>query len=207
MGSMHQSELLDACRRLGGKGLLRSPADSFSARVPGSWQALLATGCDDWRQVEEGHLRVVDSSTADAVGALHARVYRLRNDVDAIAVCAPPGVRLLAHFGGYLPPIFDEQVRHLGLLAGPAKKGTEESLASILRRGVNAIQMGEQVLCLGMNCERAAGNLELYEKCARAYLLAQASGCTFQCIPAYVQWIARRRLLREQRARHKRFKP
>ena len=32
---------------------------------------------------------------------------------------APEGVRLLAGFGGLLPPLFDEQVRHIGSSAGP----------------------------------------------------------------------------------------
>ncbi|MGP8185004.1 MAG: class II aldolase/adducin family protein [Terracidiphilus sp.] len=208
MQTAQENEVIEACRRLGGKNLLRSPSDSFSVRIAGSRQALLATGCDDWRPVQSGHLRTTGFSAAGGVDALHELVYRLRPDVNAIVVCSPPGVRLLARFGGVLPPLFDEQVRHLGLLKKPPKKeeGTwEELLTSVLRRGVNAVQMGEQAVCLGADIESAVNNLELYEKCSRAYVLARASGYRFRCIPGWVRWIAVRRLLKEQRSRQDRF--
>ena len=195
-------ELTEACRRLGEKGIFTSPAESFSVLMPGGTEMQFASGSSDWRQLQDSDVRLVALSDATGIAALHAMVYRLRMDAEAVAISSPPSVRLLGRAGGYLPPLFDEQVRNLGVLAQPSHQksgGQEETIARALEQGANAVQLGEQVLCLGMNCEHAVGNAELYDKCARAYLLARSSGQSFRRIPAWVRWIATSRLRKEQR--------
>jgi hypothetical protein len=111
-------------------------------------------------------------------------------------------MRLLLRFGGILPPLFDEQVRHLGLPVRPlgslsdAQAGIRQRA---FQRGANALLVGEQLLCAGVTSHRAVLNAELYEKCARAYVIAAASGNRIRCIPFWVRWIAAGRLRREER--------
>ena len=38
-----EKRLLEGCRRLAGKGFLNSPADSFSMRIPGTMEMILAS--------------------------------------------------------------------------------------------------------------------------------------------------------------------
>src|SRR5208282_3108911 len=55
------------------------------------------------------------------------------------------------------------------------------------RRGTNAVLLGERLLCLGMTCERVLCNTELHEKCAQAYVIANASGNRIRVIPGWVR--------------------
>ena len=73
-----------------------------------------------------------------------------------------------------MPVLFDEQARHLGIMgqacAAPA------DLAAALRRGGNVALVGGLPVCLGMTAKRLALNAELFEKCAKAYVLARGGG-------------------------------
>jgi len=97
---------------------------------------------------------------------LHAEVYRRRGDAGAVLSACPPWGAALAGLGRPMPPVFDEQVRHLGPsvlpLAGPA------SLDSCR----NAYFLPDGCLCIGTTRDRAVFNAELLEKCSQAYLLA-----------------------------------
>jgi ribulose-5-phosphate 4-epimerase/fuculose-1-phosphate aldolase len=197
-----EAQLLEGCRRLAAKGFLNTLADSFSMRVPGSMDMILASGHEDWRQIASADLHTTSFSLVEGLIGLHASIYQARPDVGAVAISSPKGVRLLAHYGGQLPPIFDEQVRHIGLPAGLLendKKIPREMVRKTFRQGANAALLGERLLCLGMTCDRLLFNTELYEKCARAYVIARASGHRIGSIPKWVQLIANRRLLRDER--------
>jgi hypothetical protein len=52
-----EQQLLEGCRRLAAKGFLNTPADSFSMRVPGRTEMILASGYEDWRQITSTDLR------------------------------------------------------------------------------------------------------------------------------------------------------
>jgi len=197
-----EAQVLEAFRRLAGKGFFNTPADSFSMRIPGSTEMILASGHEDWRQLGIADLDRASLFVAGGFSGLHASIYQERNDVGAVAISSPKGVRLLAHWGGRLPPLFDEQVRHIGPSTGWLR--SEENVPrNLLRktfgRGANATLLGDRLLCLGMTCERALLNTELYEKCAQAYVLAKASGNRIGFIPVWVRLIANRRLLRDER--------
>jgi ribulose-5-phosphate 4-epimerase/fuculose-1-phosphate aldolase len=197
-----EMQFLDACRRLAGKGFLQTPGDSFSMRIPGSMEMILVSGLEDWRQVGLADLHSVSLISASGLGRLHALIYQVRTDVGAVAISSPKGARLLARLGGLLPAIFDEQVRHIGPSAGPLPDQENvdgEMVRKAFRRGANAALLGERLLCLGMTCERAVFNTELYEKCAQAYVIAKASGHRIGFIPVWVRLIANRRLLRDER--------
>lgn len=194
-----ETQLLAGCLRLAAKGLFRSRADSFSMRVPGSMKMILASGHEDWRQIESADLHDFSLDSPEGLSGLHASIYRERPDVGAVVISSPQDARLLAGFGGVLPPLFDEQVRHIGPSVGPLRDKANASAGKTFRRGANAALVGEQLLCLGMTCERALLNTELYEKCARACVIAKASGLLVGLIPVWVRLIAYRRLRKDER--------
>ena len=118
-----EQQLLEGCRRLAAKGFLNTPADSFSMRVPGSMDMILTFGHEHWRQISSADLNSAPLSLDRGLSGLHAAIYQARADVGAVATSSPKGVRLLAYHGGQLPPIFDEQVRHIGSHAGLLEDG------------------------------------------------------------------------------------
>lgn len=196
-----EMQFLEACRRLAGKGFLNTPGDSFSMQIPGSMEMILVSGLEDWRQVGLVDLHSASFSSTNGLGRLHALIYRVRTDAGAVAISSPRGARQLARLGGLLPAIFDEQVRHIGSSVGPLpdqENADGEMVRKTFRQGANAALLGERLLCLGMTCERAVFNTELYEKCAQAYVIAKASGHRIGFIPTWVRLIANRRLLKDE---------
>jgi ribulose-5-phosphate 4-epimerase/fuculose-1-phosphate aldolase len=192
--------VIEGCRRLARKGFLNSPEDSFSIRIPGEAKILLATGLEHWAEIGGADLYTLPLLSGDVLTGIHAAIYEERGDAGAVAICSPQGARMLARHGGILPPLFDEQARHIGRSMGPLpdeERVQTDLLTKTLRRGVNAVLLGERLLCLGMTCERALFNVELYEKCARAYVIARSAGST-NSIPWWVRFIANRRLFRNQ---------
>jgi ribulose-5-phosphate 4-epimerase/fuculose-1-phosphate aldolase len=200
MQTQIKEQLLEGCRRLARKGFLNTPADSFSLRIPGRTGMMLISGSKDWRQAETADVRVLHFSAKDDLSMLHAWIYQERSDVGAIAISSPKWVRVLANSGSPLPPIFDEQVRHIGS-SGSLKSEepiSRECVRQMFRRGGNAALFGERLLCLGMTCDRVLFNTELYEKCAQAYVIARACEGRISRIPFWVRMIANRRLLKDQ---------
>jgi ribulose-5-phosphate 4-epimerase/fuculose-1-phosphate aldolase len=194
-------ELLEGCNRLASKGFLHAPADSFSLRVPGKTAMALVSEIKDWRNLSVVDVRVVPFSVKDDSSRLHSYIYEQRGDVGAVAVSSPRGARLLAIRRDRLPPIFDEQVRHIGTSAGSL--ADEEAIRQgklwqSFDKGGNAALLGEQLVCLGMTRDRALFNTELYEKCARAYVIAKACDRRISHVPFWVRLIANRRLLKDE---------
>jgi len=200
MQTQIKEQLLEGCHRLARKGFLNTPADSFSLRIPGQTGMMLISGSKDWRQAEIADVRVLHFSAKDALSMLHGWIYQERSDVGAIAISSPKWVRLLAHSGSPLPPIFDEQVRHIGSsgILKSEEPVRRECVRQMFRRGGNAALFGESLLCLGMTCDRVLFNTELYEKCAQAYVIARACEGRISRIPFWVRMIANRRLLKDE---------
>ena len=197
-----EAQLMAGCRRLASKGFFHSPAQSFSMRLPGKMEMLIVAGHSDWRNISIADLQTASLMDGEGIAGLHASIYRLRSDAGAIAISSPKGTRLLAGFGNLMPPLFDEQVRHIGGAAAELGNGIAtngELLRKTFKNGTNAALFGEQLLCLGITSERVLCNTELYEKCAQAYLLAKASGHRIGRIPLWVRLIANRRLLKDER--------
>jgi ribulose-5-phosphate 4-epimerase/fuculose-1-phosphate aldolase len=197
-----EAQFLVGCLRLADKGFLNDSSDSISVRIPGSSEMLLVAGLENWREVGPAMTRTESFESPEVVAALHGAIYLERQDVGAVVVSSPKGARFLAKTGGILPPLFDEQVRHIGL--SPRSLLNEKTLSrdqirKAFLRGANAALLGERLLCLGMTCERVVFNAELFEKCAQAYVIAQASGIPTGVIPAWVRLIANRRLLKDER--------
>lgn len=197
------------------------PTETLSLRVPGGGFVISFTSAGgSLAYVREPHmlavspeLNVLDGGDMPdplrPLAALHAAVYRARPDAGAILTNRQEwgsSLRLLDH---PMPAAFDEQARQLGpsvlripedpvLSADDGPRLTQRT-ARIMMEGANAFLLRDGVLLLGMTPSRVLFNAELLEKCAKAYLLAVASGIYIPPLPFYVRYIAHRRLLKDER--------
>jgi ribulose-5-phosphate 4-epimerase/fuculose-1-phosphate aldolase len=184
------------CTRLNEKGLLDAPDATISVRIPGSndaWYGAKRAQAPErvqWRgaQILAEGLR------------LHAAIYSSRPDVGAIAYGGGPYGLRLKDFGGRMPGVFDEQVRHLGCMGHPARR--IDDLCGALRAGGNVTLVNGVPVSLGTTAARMAMNAELFEKCAKAFILASATGGRVKALPWVVRHVANGRLMKdEKRAR------
>lgn len=189
------------------------PLDELTAQDIGVWQL--------------NDLKVVDPNTGkpanktlsrqhklpkQSMQALHARIFSKRMDVGGIFVSGGQFSQALSLVDKPMPAIFDEQVRQIGngittlrlknnQLTRDAKKClTNSDNAYLMSTQSSAKTIDEQVrpLILGITHERVVFNAELLEKCAKAYVLASATGKSVTQVPFYVRFIAHRRKLKDQ---------
>jgi hypothetical protein len=185
--------------RLRDKQLMLDSDASLSLRLPGTEAMWFGTAAQDLpaRHLLQGTHPALDGPS------LHAAIYQRRADVGAIVTGGGRFGQCLADFGGALPQLFDEQARHIGGMGHPAS-----SLASLersLAAGGNALMVRGQPVCLGITGTRLALNAELFEKCAKAYVLAAATAQGTRPLPWLVRFIANGRLRKDQRRAASRF--
>ena len=174
------------------KGLFGQPGDSFSMRIPGQADLLLV------RTDDEKPERASIQSPGDDIAGLHARLYGIRPDAGALLIGSTPWSAALAGLDATMPVLFDEQARHLGMVEAPVREGDQAGLEQAISGGANAAIFGERRLCLGVTPERIVFNAELFEKCAKAFVIAQSSGKPIRKIPWWVCLIAGGRLKKDQ---------
>ncbi|WP_028225002.1 hypothetical protein [Paraburkholderia ferrariae] len=177
--------------RLATGQLLEGIAPALSLRVPGT-DAMWFGEIDDQEPSRTSWQNY--PGVASAV-AIHSRVYAARDDVCAVATGGGRFGLALADFGGTMPGVFDEQVRHLGRMPPPAI--THELPRALALKG-NVLLVNRQPLVMGMTGARLALNAELFEKCAKAYVLATASAGRVKPLPWIVRYVANRRLARDE---------
>jgi ribulose-5-phosphate 4-epimerase/fuculose-1-phosphate aldolase len=185
-----------AWRRLTRQGLIASTPASMSLRLPGSTRMLVCGGADGRVDTCDWSERALEESSSLA---LPAAIYRIRGDVGAIALGGGSFARALAGFGGTLPGVFDEQARHLGGMPEPVTAAEGGRLRAALGGGGNALLVAGMPVCLGTTCQRLILNAELFEKCAKAWVLAIAAGGQPRALPWWVRRIANGRLRRDER--------
>lgn len=192
-----REEWLQLRQRLQAKRLLLGQA-SLSLRIPGShmmWFGV-ADQANPQCLAQEPRSSIPDTD-------VHAAVYAARADVGAVTVGGGEYGQCLAHFGGAMPQVFDEQARHLGRM-GPAAAATG-AIAGSLRNGGSVLLVEGRPVCLGMTATRMALNAELFEKCAKAYVLAAATGGRIKPLPWIVRHVANGRLEKDRRRAKERF--
>ena len=192
--------LLDAMRRLDEKHLLGA-GGSVSVRLPGASDMLIATPSAEPE-------RVPLSAQSNQQHAQHSAVYLARGDVGAIASGGGTFGRMLGSFGGDLPQLFDEQARHLAATAMPMRHLTDDPArhAQASLGGGGNVWAGEHdVMVFGNTVHRLVLNAELLEKCAKAYVLARATGMRVHTLPWWVCRIANGRLKKDQKRAAQRF--
>jgi hypothetical protein len=191
-----REQWLQLRERLQAKRLLSADGASLSLRIPGSEAMWFGHAADEAPQQ-------MLFGAASGEAAVHASAYIARSDVGAIAVGGAEFGRCLADFGGAMPQAFDEQARHLGAM-GRATTELRE-LAPSLHEGGNVLLVQGRPVCLGMTAMRLALNAELFEKCAKAYVLAVATGGRVRALPWIVRRVANGRLHKDEQRATQRF--
>jgi ribulose-5-phosphate 4-epimerase/fuculose-1-phosphate aldolase len=194
-------DLKQARARLARQDLFEVAYGLLSVRIPASGDALFLAFDAPQAQPES----VGESRQSCEARALHAQIYRARADVGSIATAGGKFTRALADQDENLAPVFDEQVRHLGPFAHFARVGSPDSLRLALAGHGNVLAGKGTAIVLGVNCRRMVFNVELLEKCAKAFLLARATGSPTSTIPWWVRRIAHGRLVREEKRAAARF--
>jgi ribulose-5-phosphate 4-epimerase/fuculose-1-phosphate aldolase len=192
MSDLLRQALDDIERRLRTKRLFDGESASISLRVPGQSAALFAHAGDEPRTVSFS-----DGVTGDA--ALHACVYQARPDVGGIFVGTTMWMTALAALGVALPSLFDEQARHIGRPAAPVAPGDLGALAESLANGANAVLVGTRRVGLGSTPNRVVLNGDLFEKCAKAFVLAASTGQPVRPLPAWASALWYEHLRKDQR--------
>lgn len=179
--------------RLRAKSLFGATGDSVSMRIPGREEFLLAL--PDSQELR----RVAFSEEGNEAAGFHAAIYRSREDAGAILIGRTPWSRAVSALGMAVPTLFDEQARHIGKTEDPVHVGRREWAVEALRGGGNAALYGDQRICVGTTPDRVVFNADLFEKCAKAFVIAHASGHRIHKVPGWVRYIAGGRLKKDQK--------
>ena len=188
------SELLrNDVERLRAKSLYGQAGGSVSMRIPGRREFLLALP-------DREELRTVSfEEEGNEAAAFHAAVYRVRGDAGAILIGRTPWSAALSTIGARVPTLFDEQARHIGKTEDPVHVGRREWAVEALRGGGNVALYGDQRICVGTTPDRVVFNADLFEKCAKAFVIAHCSGYRIRKVPGWVRYIAGGRLKKDQK--------
>lgn len=206
----HEADWLHAAERLLEKSIVKAGSDeAMSLRLPGEAKMLGGTFNKRLSIVDLNGAERTEDAGAFPASHLHAAIYRARPDVGAILFSRQDWGSSLNQGTEPMPGIFDEQVRQLGRSVAPLK-GVPQQISTF--RGnlgsatLSQLRAGEQIflvsgglLILGHTVERVVFNAELVEKCAKAYLIARATGLTVNKVPLYVRIIANMRLHKDQK--------
>jgi ribulose-5-phosphate 4-epimerase/fuculose-1-phosphate aldolase len=130
---------------------------------------------------------------------LHAAIYRCRNDAGGVLIGQTPWSLALASIGARIPTLFDEQARHIGSAGKPIALGRHSRLLRALEGGGNVAVYGDRRICIGTTPSRVVFNAELFEKCAKAFVITHTSGARVRKLPRWVRYIAGARLRRAQK--------
>jgi len=209
-----RQQVVEACRLLVEQGYLMATGGNVSLRLAdGEGMAITPSNLDYGRMVPgdvcilDLELNPLDAERQPSVeSSLHAAVYEVRPDVNAIVHTHQVYASALALIKTSIPALFDEQARFLGrsvdvIPYAPSGTGLlRKQIARHVRDHHNAyILQNHGALCLGHDMERAVNNVEILEKCSLAYLLALCTERPVSRIPLPVREIAFARLRKEQK--------
>lgn len=179
--------------RLRAGALFGAPGDSLSLRIPGREEFLFVTP-----KRSDPTTFPFETTGLEAVD-LHATIYRSRKDAGGVLIGQTPWSTALASIGARVPTLFDEQARHIGSAGKPIAVGRHSRLLRALEGGSNVAIYGELRICIGTTPSRVVLNAELFEKCAKAFVIAHAGGDRVRKLPGWVRYIAGGRLRRDQK--------
>jgi len=185
--------LLHDKARFQAKGLFGNPGDSLSLRIPGRREFFLTL------PHTEDISTVAFGKQDDGPAAVHAAIYSNRADVGAVLIGQTPWSVVLASLETAIPTLFDEPARHIGKVEPGVGDGDIEGVLGALKAGANIAICGDQRICLGMTSDRVVFNAELFEKSAKAFVIAKSCGQPIRRVPGLVRYIAGNRLSKDQK--------
>lgn len=206
--------VVDTCKNLVEKGFLSATGGNVSVRI-GSENAIAVTPSNyDYLKMVPEDVCVVDLDLQPLAGTripsvetpMHAAIYRVRPDVNAIIHTHQVYPSTLALIGEPIPALFDEQVRFLGRsvdIIPYAPSGTGALMKTVAKHVQNHnnafIMANHGALLFGDNMERAVHNVSVLEKCALAYLLTLCTEKKASRIPLVVREVAFSKLRKDQK--------
>jgi L-ribulose-5-phosphate 4-epimerase len=209
-----KQQIVDTAQRLTQKGLLMATGGNLSMRIIGqSAFAITPSNYDYMKMVPEDicildfNMKQLEGSRKPSVeSAMHAAVYQVRPDVNAVAHTHQVYASTLALIHRSIPALFDEQTRFLGRsveIIPYAPSGTgmlKNVIAKHIRDHNNAYLMQNHgALCFGQDVQRAEHNVEILEKCSLAYLLTLCTETKTSRIPLVVREVAFSKLRQDQK--------
>ena len=209
-----KQQVVETARHLTEQGYLMATGGNLSVRIAGQTAFAITPSNFDYRKMQPDDVCVLDLDLHVLEGerkpsvesGLHAGIYRVRADVNAVVHTHQVYASTLALINAPIPALFDEQVRFLGRsveIIPYAPSGTgflKNAIVKHIQNHNNAyIMQNHGVLCFGHDIERAAHNVEILEKCALAYLLALCTERTVSKIPLPIREIAFTRLRKDQK--------
>jgi len=206
--------IVDTAKELVAKGFLAATGGNLSVRIP-SQQALAITPSNyDYYKMVAEDICVLDfelnplsgSRTPSVESAMHAEIYKVRPDVNAILHTHQVYPSTLALIGEPIPALFDEQARFLGRsveIIPYAPSGTgmlAKKVAKHVSNHNNAFIMANHgALLLGDDMDRAVDNAAILEKCSLAYLLTLCTDKKSSRLPLAVRELAFAKLRKDQK--------
>ena len=215
MGKFDSAKILivETAQQLTKKGYLMATGGNLSVRIAGqSALAITPSDYDYMKMLPEDicvldfELKVLEGSLKPSVeSAMHAAIYRVRPDVNAVIHTHQVYASTLTLIRMSIPALFDEQTRFLGRSVNiiPYAPSGTRMLASTIARHVrdhnNAYMMQNHgALVFGHDMERAVHNVEILEKCSLAYLLALCTDRKVSKIPLAIREVAFAKLRKDQ---------
>jgi hypothetical protein len=217
--AMSRQHVVDMCRTMLERGYLKATEGNVSVRVPGRRLYAVTPSNYDYAKMRVEDVCIVDFDgkhvadesaprLAPSIEAgMHANVYRVRPDVNAIVHTHQPYASALAFLRREIPALTDEQVRFLGkrvAIIDYAPAGTGFLAKNVEKKvagGDNAFIIANHgVVALGTDPDRAVFNMALLEKVSIAYLLSllTESGKVYT-IPDWVREVAFTKLRKDER--------
>ena len=208
-----RKQVVEAAQALTRKGYLVATGGNLSVRILHSNAFAITPSNYDYMKMTPADVCVLKLDLSRVEGtlepsvesAMHAGIYRVRGDVNAIVHTHQVYCSALTLIKAPIPALFDEQARFLGRtveIIPYAPSGTgmlAKTIAKRVRDHNNAYMMQNHgALVFGHDMERAVHNVEVLEKCALAYLLALTSERRVSRIPLAVREIAFAKLRKDQ---------
>ena len=206
--------IVDTSKDLTGKGFLSATGGNLSVRIPAEKAIAITPSNYDYMKMIPADICVLDFELNPLGGerqpsvesAMHAAIYKVRPDVNAIIHTHQVYPSTLALIGMPIPALFDEQVRFLGRsveIIPYAPSGTGmlmNTVAKHVKNHNNAYIMANHgALLFGGDMERAVHNVSVLEKCALAYLLTLCSEHKASRIPLVIREVAFAKLRKDQK--------
>lgn len=212
--TLSKQQIVEVAQDLVRKGYLMATGGNLSLRIPGQDAFAITPSNYDYMKMTPDDVCVLDFNLSMNEGhrrpsvesGMHAAVYQVRRDVNAIIHTHQAYVSALTLIKAPIPALFDEQARFLGRsvdIIPYAPSGTgllKRMVAKHVRNHNNAFMMQNHgALVFGHDMERAVHNVEILEKCALAYLLAICSERKISKIPLAIREVAFAKLRRDQK--------
>ncbi len=209
-----KKQVVNVAQELTRNGYLSATGGNLSMRVEGQNAFAITPSNYDYMKMIPDDICVLDfdlnplegERKASVESAMHAAIYQVRGDVNAIIHTHQVYPSTLAIINAPIPALFDEQVRFLGRsveIIPYAPSGTgmlKNTIARHVKNHNNAYMMANHgALLFGTDMERAVHNVSVLEKCALAYLLALLSERKVSKIPLLVRELAFSKLRKDQK--------